>query len=158
VRCQRMNSITFRKASQSDMGWAYETFRTTMKSYIEDTWGWDELFQQVGFAENLPSSSFTIAALNSVTIGTYSLTEKPDHLWLEILLILPDYQKQGLGTRILHTIQTEASLKQKPLRLSVLKVNPAREFYRRLGFEISGEDTWSYKLSWNDSSVKHLLS
>jgi GNAT superfamily N-acetyltransferase len=153
-----MNSITFRKANKADMEWAYETFRTTMKSYIEDTWGWDELFQQYGFKENLPPSSFTIAALNSVTIGAYSLTEKTDHLWLEMLLILPDYQNQGLGTRILHTIQTAASLKQKPLRLSVLKVNPAREFYRRLGFEISGEDTWSYKLSWRDGGMKQPLS
>ena len=153
-----MNSITFRQASKADMEWAYETFRTTMKSYIEDTWGWDELFQQYGFAENLRPASFTIAALNSVTVGTYSLTEKADHLWLEMLLILPDYQNQGLGTRIVQTIQTEASLKQKSLRLSVLKVNPAREFYRRLGFEISSEDTWSYKLSWSDSGGNHLLS
>jgi GNAT superfamily N-acetyltransferase len=153
-----MNSITFRKASKADMEWVYETFRTTMKSYIEDTWGWDELFQQYGFAENLPPSSFSIAALNSVTVGAYSLTEKTDHLWLEMLLILPDYQNQGVGSRILQTIQTQASLNQKPLRLSVLKVNPAREFYRRLGFEISGEDTWSYKLSWTDSGLKPLPS
>jgi GNAT superfamily N-acetyltransferase len=152
-----MNAITFRKAGKADMEWVYETFRTTMKSYIEDTWGWDELFQKYGFAENLPPSSLTIAALNSINIGAYSLTEKTDHLWLEMLLILPDYQNQGLGTHILQTIQTEASLKHKPLRLSVLKVNPAREFYRRLGFEVSGEDSWSFKLSWQDRGADGLL-
>ncbi len=148
-----MNALTFRKAKKADMEWAYETFRTTMKGYIEETWGWDELFQQHGFAENLPSSSFTIVALNGIDIGAYSMLEKADHLWLEMLLILPEHQNQGLGSLIVRSLQIESSLKEKPLRLSVLKVNPALEFYKRLDFRTSNEDTWSYKLTWRAETL-----
>ncbi len=148
-----MNVLSFRKAGREDMEWAYEMFRATMKSYIERTWGWDEIFQQHGFAENLPASSFTIVALNGEDAGTYSLTERDDHLWLEMLLILPQFQSRGLGSRVLGAIQTEAALKGKPVRLSVLKVNPALEFYRRLGFRVSGQDEWSFKLVWDCGSA-----
>lgn len=147
-----MNALSFRRAKQQDMDWIYALFRSTMKEYIEQTWGWEELFQRHGFAENLPASSFTIAALNGEDIGAYSLAEKADHLWLEMLLILEDFQHRGLGTRMIQALQTEASLKGKPLRLSVLKLNPASEFYLKLGFSLSGEDQWSFKLHWLPSS------
>jgi GNAT superfamily N-acetyltransferase len=145
-----MNNLSFRRAQRDDMNWVYETFRTTMKGYIEKTWGWDELFQQHGFAENLPSSSFTIASLNGEDVGAYSLLEKQTHLRLEMLLILPERQNQGIGSRILRSIQTQASLKKKPLHLSVLKINPARNFYLRMGFQTDGEDAWSYRLLWTE--------
>jgi GNAT superfamily N-acetyltransferase len=145
-----LNALSFRRARRDDMDWVYQTFRTTMKSYIEKTWGWDELFQRHGFAENLPSSSFTIASLNGETVGAYSLLEKDSHLRLEMLLILPERQNQGIGSRVLRSVQTQAALKRKPLRLNVLKINPAANFYLRMGFQTSGEDAWSYQLLWID--------
>ena len=144
-----MDALIFRKATERDMAWIYGMFRVTMKDYIEQTWGWDELFQKHGFTENLPAASFSITALNDVDVGVYNLVPKRDHLWLEMLLVLPEYQNRGLGARILHSIQAGASLKKKPLRLSVLKVNPACDFYRRFGFEIRSEDAFSYKLEWS---------
>lgn len=143
-----MNELTFRKATALDMDWVYALFRSTMKHHIEQTWGWDELFQKHGFAENLPASSFTIVLLDQEAIGAYSLVEKADHFWLEMLLLLKQFQGRGLGTRLLKTLQEKALSREKPLRLSVLKINSAHEFYRKRGFICRGEDTWSWKLEW----------
>jgi GNAT superfamily N-acetyltransferase len=141
-----MNSIRFRKATRADMDWLYQTFKLTMQDYIQQTWGWDELLQQHAFHDNLPASSFTIASHKGVDIGAYSVQEKSDHLWLEMVLVLPDLQNQGLGSTLLRRAQENAAAKHKPLRLSVLKVNPAQRFYKRLGFQETGEDTWSFKM------------
>ncbi len=141
-----MNSLRFRKATRQDMDWLYQTFKLTMQDYIQQTWGWDELLQGHAFHDNLPAASFTIAARNGIDIGAYSVQEKSDHLWLEMVLVLPELQNQGLGSKLLRRAQEAAAAKGKPLRLSVLKVNPAQRFYKRLGFQVTGEDAWSFKM------------
>ncbi len=143
-----MNTIRFRRAAPSDMGWLYQTFKLTMQDYIQQTWGWDELLQQHSFHDNLPAASFTIAARDGFDFGAYSVMEKNDHLWLEMVLVLPALQNQRLGSALLCHAQDGAATRGKPLRLSVLKVNPAQQFYKRHGFQVTGEDTWSFKMEW----------
>jgi ribosomal protein S18 acetylase RimI-like enzyme len=40
----------------------------------------------------------------------------------------------------------QAQQKQHPVTLQVLKVNPARRFYERLGFVVEGEDDAHFKM------------
>ena len=136
-----------RKGEPKDMGWLYQTFKVTMQRFIQETWGWDELLQEHSFHDNLPAKSFTIATLDG-DVGALNLREKTDHLWLEMLLVLPEYQGRGIGRQMLEHAQREARKAQKPLRLSVLKLNPAHGFYRHMGFEQSALDQWSYKMQW----------
>ncbi|MDP1930195.1 MAG: GNAT family N-acetyltransferase [Gammaproteobacteria bacterium] len=146
-----MNNLHFRKAQKSDMDWLYETFKLTMQDYITRTWGWDELFQHHGFHDNLPPSSFSIASLENADIGACSVLERQDHLWLEMVLVLPEKQNAGLGSVLLKNVQQSALKKGKNVRLSVLKLNPALRFYQRLGFRVISEDQWSYKMEWSHS-------
>lgn len=143
-----MRELRFRRAGKSDMDWLYQTFKLTMQDYIATTWGWDELIQHHSFHDNLPASSFTIASLEDFDIGAYSLLEKKDHLWLEMVLVLPEKQNVGVGSLLLKHVQQRASEREQSVRLSVLKVNPALRFYERLGFTVTTEDQWSYKLEW----------
>lgn len=143
-----MNDIRLRRAEKSDMTWLYQTFKLTMQDYIARTWGWDELFQHHSFHDNLPAASFTIATRENVDIGAYSVLEKKDHFWLEMVLVLPEKQNAGVGSFLLTQVQQRASKREQPVRLSVLKVNPALRFYQRLGFQVTGQDQWSYKLEW----------
>ncbi|MES3006984.1 MAG: GNAT family N-acetyltransferase [Pseudomonadota bacterium] len=148
-----MNTLRFRKAARSDMDWLYQTFKLTMQHYIQQTWGWDELLQQHSFHDHLPAATFSIASRNGFDVGAYSVLEKNDHLWLEMVLVLPELQNQGMGSILLRRAQEGAGAKGKPLRLSVLKVNPAQQFYKRLGFQVTGEDAWSFKMEWSNPSV-----
>lgn len=143
----KRDGITMRQGKPADMAWLYQTFKLTMQGFIAETWGWDELLQEHSFYENLPAKSFTIASLQG-DVGALNLREKADHLWLEMVLVLPDYQGRGIGRLMLEFAQRQAKEAQKPLRLSVLKVNPAHVFYRHLGFEQSAFDQWSYKMQW----------
>lgn len=140
-------SIRMRQGEPADMGWLYQTFKRTMQDFISDTWGWDELLQEHSFFENLPAKSFAIAT-QANDVGALNLREKADYLWLEMVLVLPDYQGRGIGRLMLEYAQDKAIEAKKPLRLSVLKLNPAHNFYRHMGFEQSDVDQWSYKMQW----------
>lgn len=147
-----MGRLSYRKAQAWEMDWAYQIFKTCMQSYITQTWGWNELFQEHSFFENLPASSFIIASLGAredegVDIGGYFLKQKADHLYLEMLLIDPAWQRQGLGSEIMHLLQDQAREQGMAIRLSVLKVNPAVRFYQELGFTIDHEDDIRYRMS-----------
>lgn len=90
-------SISIRQGQPTDMEWLYRTFKKTMQGFISETWGWDELLQEHSFYENLPAKSFTIATLDQRDVGALNLREKADHLWLEMVLVLPDYQAGELA-------------------------------------------------------------
>ena len=148
----KSDGISMRKGEPADMDWLYKTFKRTMQSFINQTWGWDELLQEHSFYENLPAKSFAIATIDEHDFGALNLREKTDHLWLEMVLVLPDYQGQGFGRLMLEYAQRQSHKAQKPLRLSVLKLNPAHGFYRHMGFEQSAFDQWSYKMQWQHPS------
>ena len=142
------NMLALRSATSDNIEWLYETFKSTMREYIEQTWGWDELLQRHSFEQNLPPASFLIASIGKQDIGACSVLEKRDHLRLEIALIVAPKQRMGYGSLLLQELQQRAYAIQKPIRLSVLKINPAKAFYVRLGFSIDDEDKWSYKMLW----------
>jgi GNAT superfamily N-acetyltransferase len=50
------------------------------------------------------------------------------------IALLPAYQNQGLGTRMLRTVIATARTRYPGLSLSVMQASPARRLYERLGF------------------------
>lgn len=148
---QLKRRLSYRKAQPWDMDWAYRIFKTGMQSYITRTWGWNELFQEHSFFANLPASSFVIASVATpaderVDIGGYCLKQKTDHLYLEMLLVDPAWQRKGFGSAIIAEVMRQANSLEKPVRLSVLKINPASQFYQRLGFIVETEDDIRYRM------------
>ncbi len=137
-----------RQGTTADEAWLYELYCTTMRTYIEKTWGWDEAFQKHEFKTNLHPTRFKIVIVRGNDVGAYLISEAPDHYWLKMLIITPEMQKHGLGTEIVRKLQAESERSGKQLKLSVLRVNPAKELYSRLGFQIYDEDESSYKMVW----------
>ena len=143
--------LSYRKARPREMDWVYRIFKAGMQSYITRTWGWDELFQEHSFFDNLPASSFVIASAETpdrgnLDIGGYCLKQKPDHLYLEMLLLDAAWQRQGYGSAIMTDVMRQAGKLDYPVRLSVLKINPAFHFYHRLGFVVESEDEIRYRM------------
>lgn len=138
------------------MDWAYQIFKRVMQSYIKKTWGWNELFQRHSFQENLPASGFTIISLSGVDIGGYCLKNKPDHLYLEMLLIDSEWQRKGYGTQVIQQLLLQAQAEGLPIKLSVLKNNPAFEFYQTLGFVVENEDCFRYQLASSHQTLTEL--
>jgi len=66
---------------------------------------------------------------------------RTDTEWVVVQLqISPEHQGRGIGERVLRTVLRAAQKEALPVALKVLKGNPAKRLYERLGFETIGED------------------
>ena len=144
-----------RQGTNEDKDWLYQLYCSTMRMYVELTWGWDEEFQRHGFQTNLHPTKFRIVVIGQDSEGAYLVNEEDDHYWIEMLLVSKKVQRKGLGSAIIKELQAESVRTGKPLRLSVIKANPAKEFYRRLGFYAYDQDESFIKMKWAYNKPVH---
>jgi len=142
-------SMQLRRGVTEDQDWLFNLFRLTMQNYIDKAWGWDELLQREGFITSLPARNFQILLCEEQRVGSFHLTEKEDHILLDMILVEPDRQRQGFGRHMMAHIKQKSSARGRPLRLSVLKTNPAVQFHLASGFQQTEEDAHSYRMTWS---------
>jgi GNAT superfamily N-acetyltransferase len=143
---ERHIQVGLRQAQDNDIDFLYTLHVATMKEYVDKTWGWDDAFQESIFKKNHVPADIQVITLDGEDIGVISIDHKMDEIFLRIIEIHPNYQRQGLGTAIIQTIIDDATRQMKPVALRVLKVNPAKRLYQRLGFRIVEETPTHYIL------------
>jgi ribosomal protein S18 acetylase RimI-like enzyme len=136
--------LTLRPATQADGEALFQLLKATMQDYVARTWGWDEAWQRAYFWDRFDPATERIVVLDGKDIGVLAVSEQHDRLFVERLYILPSYQGRGIGTQLLRGIMARAFDRELPVRLRVLKVNPARRLYERLGFAQVGETETSF--------------
>lgn len=58
---------SFREAFDKDYEFLYELNASTMKKYIEQTWGWDDKMQQEYFKSKFSPDKYKIIVVNEKT-------------------------------------------------------------------------------------------
>ena len=81
-----------------------------------------------------------IINMSGEDIGWLQTTTTDSSLFLGQLYLSGHMQRQGIGARVLQMLIEEARRAGKPTTLGVVKTNPARRFYERLGFQRTHED------------------
>lgn len=132
-------TVDLRPATDQDYDWLFELKRASMMEYVEKIFGWDEKFQSDLFRRNFQPEAISIVTVEGCDAGMVETEETPTHLFLKRIEILPEFQRKGIGTRIISKLVADARAASLPTRLRVFKVNPARNLYRRLGFRVVGE-------------------
>src|SRR3974377_1961407 len=89
---------------------------------------WDEGAQQQRFTSKLQRAAFRIVELRGRPIAAGWLSEHNDHVYLHELLVLPEFQNQGVGLQVLRWELARARAAGKPIRLHTLLLNRAQEF------------------------------
>ena len=135
-----MQELTLRPAAESDYQFLWELHRAAFHDYVDAIWGWDETWQRDYFDEHFNPAERQIIVFNGIDIGTLGLEQREDELFVERIALLPDFQNQGIGTALMSSIVEDAHADGFPVRLSVLKGNPAIRLYERLGFRVYDED------------------
>ena len=135
---------TLRQATEADYAFLFHLHQASMKDYVTQTWGWDEVVQQTLFRERFVPAHVQIVVVDGRDVGALAVKQEPETLVLANLQLLPDAQKQGLGTAIIRTLLWQARQLGVSVSLQVLKVNPARNLYERLGFTVIGETATHY--------------
>ena len=148
---QLQGMVGFRPARENDYDFLYALHAATMKEYVNKTWG-DDTFQENLFRKNFIPSQIQIITLAGNDIGMISLEENDKDIFLRVIEIHPKHQRQGFGTTIIQKIIDVATRQRKEVRLQVLKVNPAKQLYDRLGFAVIEETSTHYIMSTTLSS------
>jgi ribosomal protein S18 acetylase RimI-like enzyme len=94
-----------------------------------------------------PDADHQMLTLGGRTVGRVLIDRAKDHVLIVDLALLPDARARGVGSHILQTIIAEANVRRVPVRLSVMRNNPAGRLYRRLGFAVVGEDAFYFQMS-----------
>lgn len=77
-------------------------------------------------------------------VGLLKLQQQPGAWHIVQLQLIPRWHGKGIGRSLLEGVIGDASRAHADLTLSVLKANPARRLYERLGFVVTGEDAREY--------------
>lgn len=140
-----IDNLETRPASENDLAWLMSLRVATMAEYLE----------QGGLALSAADhrgrvlhdfESIRIIQLDQCDVGMVKLVRKAPVWNLIQIQILPAWQRRGIATQLISEIIVEAEEAIVSLKLSVLKVNPARSLYERLGFRVVEETDHSFRM------------
>ncbi len=129
-----------------DRGWLWDLKRATMREYVAAIYGWDDDTQRRMFEAKFDPSRIRIIQLEGRDVGLLEFAEREADFFLGRIELLPAYQKDGIGSAVIVAVAVEAKAKEKSVRLQVLRSNPARRLYERLGFLLEEETATHFKM------------
>lgn len=134
-----MLDYLLRSATDADHDFLYRLHVAAMQEYVTQIWGWDESWQVAYFDAHFVPSGSRIIVIDGVEAGVVAVEWRNTEAFIGVIEILPEYQGCGIGAAVIRHIIAEAHARGLPVTLQVLKVNPARHLYARLGFAVTGE-------------------
>jgi ribosomal protein S18 acetylase RimI-like enzyme len=143
TRCMRYQ---LRPATDNDYDFFCRLQIAAMKEYVIQTYGWDDAVQERYLRRKFARREHQIIVVDGHDVGVLEVNRTEDAMVLVNIQIMPEYQRRGLGTAVIRDVLADASRQGLPSALWVMKVNPARELYERLGFEIVEETDTHYKM------------
>ena len=154
--------LTLQNVSSEDQSFLFEVYAQTRAEELQ-AMGWSceerESFlrmqfdmQQRSYAMQYPAAEHQTVLLDQVRIGRMITDVTEEALLLIDISLLPEHQKQGIGTRLIRDLQQKAAETGKKVRLHVLNHNPAHNLYTRLDFRITGEKFPYLAMEWQPSN------
>ncbi|MBW4623786.1 MAG: GNAT family N-acetyltransferase [Cyanosarcina radialis HA8281-LM2] len=130
--------FTLRPTSADDAPLFYSVIDRTMREFVLTTWGaWDEARVRREADEKSRDPNARAIQVADVSVGVFVVDRSPTHIELQQIYLLPEYQRMGIGTALLNSVIADGAQSKIPVRLRVLAVNPAKNFYERFGFVVT---------------------
>ena len=138
-----------RPATSSDTEFARTTHHAAYRDVVSRQFGaWDEALQDRLFEEKWIPDKFEIVLYNGNPCGFFSVEDHPDHIYISEIVITPQFQGRGIGSRLFNKEMQRGRETKSPLRLQVLRENRALELYRRLGFKECDTTETHIRMVW----------
>jgi GNAT superfamily N-acetyltransferase len=135
-----MLAYTFRAANSEDAGFVYAVAEKNFRGLVEGQGKkWAVARMQEQSAQQASSPSTSIIEIRGADAGFLTVEYAETLVRIDALLLLPEYQRQGVGSHIFGGIMARARAAGLPVHLSVYKANPARAFWDRHRFKVTGE-------------------
>lgn len=136
-------NLVLRPATEADFGFLMQLRAETMTQYLE----------QNGLSTDLASHAqriryrfefANIVQVDETPVGLFKYYFDDDHYTISQIQIMRSHGGLGLGTRLIKELLARAAEENKLVTLSVLRSNPAKNLYERLGFQVVGVDEHEY--------------
>lgn len=137
-------TLAFRPATAADIEYARSLYFETMRWIIERLFGWDEAAEVEKFAKQFVPEEASIITCRGMEVGWLQTSVRDDCVFLAQVYVEPGHQGQGLGTQAVRMVIAQADELGLPVRLGVVRFNPALGLYERLGFRTVGEDQYKF--------------
>jgi len=127
--------IALRPAGPGDIDMLDAMHTLCMRPHVERVYPWKpELFR-----ETFDPSAAEVITVDGADAGMLTLAGEPGAILLRTIIIFPEFQGRGIGSVVIGRLLERAGARGVPVRLQVLKGNPARGLYERLGFRAVDE-------------------
>ena len=141
---------TFRKAEESDFDYLLQLRRLTMDDYLLQN-GLDISDKEHTFRIKYNFDDAKIILVDGVEAGLFkaSYTAQNSQWYIYQIQIHPDYQGLGIGRKLIINLCEQALKDNASVGLSVLKSNPAKRLYDRLGFTVIDSNSSEFEMVFN---------
>jgi ribosomal protein S18 acetylase RimI-like enzyme len=143
-------TISLRPYRADDQEFLFKLYASTRMHEIAG-FGWpaaqQEMFlrmqfdaQRRSYEAAYPEAEHQIIEWASQPIGRIMVLREKDFMLLVDIALFTEHRGLGIGEQLIRELIQQCSRDRVPLRLQVLKTNPALRLYERLGFTRTRED------------------
>lgn len=138
---------TLRPSTAADAAFIYDLCEVTMKHHAEAVGRkWSVAKMRDKCAHDATDAGTRIIQLGGQDVGAFLFCRREADFWLDGLYLLPQAQRLGVGSRLVASARAEAVEAGLPIHLVVMKANPARAFWERHGYRVTGEDELTFHM------------
>jgi ribosomal protein S18 acetylase RimI-like enzyme len=138
-------TVSFRQAKESDLEFLIDLRKKTMNMHlknvgnsIDDKSHMDRIIYRFDAAK--------IVLVNNTNAGLLKSYCDEAGWVITQVQISPEYQGSGIGSKIVSKVLEQAADDDQVVTLSVLKGNPAKKLYSRLGFKVISKSDTEYTM------------
>lgn len=143
-------NITRRPVRPEDQEFQFRLYASTRQAEIA-AFGWNSaqqeaflrmqfMAQQNWYRTAYPQATWEIIELERTPVGRMIVLRGGESTTLVDIALLGEYRGRGIGGGLLRELLEQGREAKVPVRLQVLKTNPAARLYLRLGFITTRED------------------
>ena len=147
-------NISLKEATSNDIEFLFDLHKKGLRDCVERQFGmWNEEWQRSSFMGKINPDKRKLIMYRGERIGALGVSCGNYEIYLEYIVILPEYQRQGIGTYLIKQITSKADEQGKPVKLGVLKFNnDAYRLYSSLGFRTLDETEVKFIMYYNKES------
>jgi RimJ/RimL family protein N-acetyltransferase len=131
--------IDLQQGSADHYRFALDLYLSAMRPLTEQLMAWDEQKQRDSFVAQWKPDEVSIIVVDGIDVGWLQIIESSADIRLLQFFLAPEFRRAGIGTEVLRRLVTKWRASGKPIALTVLKNNPARNLYERFSFAVTGE-------------------
>ena len=140
------SAYTLRPATRADGDFASRVKLAGLRAYLEPVPGFDADRLRRQYQADFAPTEARIVVVGEADVGVLRVVDREGAVFLAEIYLVPDAQGRGIGSRVITDVIRKAHGRGRAVRLQLLRPNPARRLYERLGFRLHGETSTHFRM------------